>query len=559
MNQTRAFLLFAWLLVASLLWMEWTREKAAPPPATTSTATTSTTASVPTAVGPGAVPTAPGTTPTASATPAATAGAVTVHTDVLNATLDGGQMLQAELPGYPDLDDPTRPVRLFSTDPAHYFAAQSGWVATGAPAPTHLSGFVPAEATRAYSMAPGATTLDVPFVWTGANGVTIRRTYTFTRGSYAVRVHDEVVNAGTAPWQASVYRQLSRTMPEAPKGGFTSGRVFAFQGAAWYSPQDKYEKRAFNKFTDDGALSKKVTGGWIAFLQHHFFTAWIPQPGDATEFATITPNGIGGTNYVIREVGPTVNLAPGQKLSTDARLWVGPKSVEQIAAAKVPGLERAVDFSSYTTMATLAGWLYAVLAWLHGFIGNWGWSIIGLVVLIKLALLPLANAQYRSMAKMRRLQPKLQQLKERHGEDRQQFQQAMMELYRKEKVNPAGGCLPIFVQMPIFLALYWMLSESVELRHAPWMLWIHDLTARDPYFVLPVINAAVMFVTQKLTPTAGMDPAQAKMMQFMPLAFGVMFAFFPSGLVLYWVTNGLLTLAQQWYFLRKYGEPAKKN
>ncbi|GAB1595017.1 membrane protein insertase YidC [Lysobacter claricitrinus] len=557
MNQTRAFLLFAWLLVASLLWMEWSREKSAPPAATpTSTAANANpAAAVPTPTGAGAVPSAAAP----NAQPVATPGIVTVHTDVLDVTLDGGQMLQADLPAYADLDDPTRPVRLFSTDPAHYFAAQSGWVATGAPAPTHLAGFVPADAARSYALAPGAATLDVPFVWTGANGVTIRRTYTFNRGGYTVRVRDDVTNAGTAPWQASVYRQLSRTMPPAPTGGFTSGRVFAFQGAAWYSPQDKYEKRAFNKFVDDGTLSKKVTGGWIAFLQHHFFTAWIPQSNDATEFATATPNGIGGTNYVIRELGPTLSVAPGQRATTEARLWVGPKSVEQIAAQKVPGLERAVDFSSYTVFATLAGWLYAVLAFLHAKIGNWGWSIICLVVLIKLLLLPLANTQYRSMAKMRRLQPKLAQLKERHGEDRQQFQQSMMELYRKEKVNPAGGCLPLFVQMPIFLALYWMLSESVELRHAPWVMWIHDLTARDPYFVLPAINAAVMFVTQRLTPTAGMDPAQAKMMQFMPLVFGIMFAFFPSGLVLYWVTNGLLTLAQQWYFLRKHGEPVKKN
>jgi YidC/Oxa1 family membrane protein insertase len=560
MNQTRLFLLFAWLMVATLLWMEWNRERVAPSLNATTTAT-ATTAAVPAAVGPGAVPSAPaaaGTRPVASAV-AGTATAVTENTDVIDADLDGGQMLQADLPAYPDLDDTTRPVRLFSTDPQHYFAAQSGWVATGGVAPTHLSGFAPALPARAYTLANGAATLDVPFVWQGANGVTIRRTYTFTRGAYTVQVRDDVVNSGAAPWQGTVYRQLSRTMPEAPKGGFTSGRVFAFQGAAWYSPQDKYEKRAFNKFADEAALSKKVQGGWIAFLQHHFFTAWIPQAGDAATFETATPNGVGGTNLVIRELGPTVNLAPGQHVATQARLWVGPKSVEQIAAQKVPGLERAVDFSSYSLFATLAGWLYAVLAWLHGFIGNWGWSIIGLVVLIKLVLLPLANAQYKSMAKMRRLQPKLAQLKERHGEDRQKFQMAMMELYRKEKVNPMGGCLPLLVQMPIFLALYWMLSESVELRHAPWIGWIHDLTARDPYFVLPAINAAVMFLTQKLTPTAGMDPTQAKMMQLMPLIFAVMFAFFPSGLVLYWVTNGLLTLAQQYYFLRKYGEPAPKK
>ncbi|GAB6195302.1 membrane protein insertase YidC [Lysobacter xanthus] len=556
MNQTRVFLLFAWLMVATLLWMEWTKERAAPQlPAAVEAASAS--GAVPSAGRPGAVPAVAGPAMVA-ATPGAPA-AVTVRTDVLQATLDGGQMLQADLPGIGELTDPTRPVRLLSSDPQHYFAAQSGWVAVGgAPAPNHLGGFLPATAQRSFVLPAGQATLDVPFVWQGTNGVTIRRTYTFTRGSYAVRVRDDVANTGTAPWTGTVYRQLSRTMPPPRKGGFTSGQVFAFEGAAWYSPQDKYQKRAFTDFTDDGPLSKKVQGGWISLLQHHFFTAWIPQPGDVSTFETATPEGVGGTNYVVRELGPTLQLAPGRQATTQARLWVGPKSVEHIAAQNVPGLERAVDFSKFDTMATLAGWLYAVLAWLHSIIGNWGWSIIGLVVLIKLVLLPLANAQYRSMAKMRRLQPKLAQLKERHGEDRQQFQMAMMELYRKEKVNPVGGCLPLLVQMPIFLALYWMLSESVELRHAPWIGWIHDLTARDPFFVLPLINVAVMFVTQKLTPTAGMDPAQAKMMQFMPLVFGVMFAFFPSGLVLYWVTNGLLTLAQQWYFLRKYGEPAKK-
>ncbi|TZF90884.1 membrane protein insertase YidC [Cognatilysobacter lacus] len=561
MNQTRLFLLFAWLMVATLLWMEWNKEQVATPAPVTATSTTA--GANPAATAPGAIPAAPavaGARPTSAVAPAATGALVTVHTDVLDVTLDGGQMLQADLPTFADLDDPSRPVRLFSTDPQHYFTAQSGWVSTIAgAAPTHLSGFVPAGPQRAYTLAPGAPAVEVPFLWQGANGVTIRRTYTFTRGAYTVTVRDDVANAGASPWQGTVYRQLARTMPEAPKGGFTSGRVFAFQGAAWFSPADKaYDKLAFAKYGKDDPLKKAVKGGWIAFLQHHFFAAWIPQPGDASEFATATASGVGGTNYLIRELGPTLAVAPGGRASTVARLWVGPKSVEQIAAQNVPGLERAVDFSTYATMATLAGWLYAVLAWLHGYIGNWGWSIIGLVVLIKLVLLPMANVQYRSMAKMRRLQPKLAQLKERHGEDRQKFQMATMELYRKEKVNPMGGCLPLLVQMPIFLALYWMLGESVELRHAPWIGWIHDLTARDPYFVLPAINAGVMFLTQKLTPNAGMDPAQAKMMQFMPLVFAVMFAFFPSGLVLYWVTNGLLTLSQQWYFLRKYGEPAKK-
>ncbi|HEY4581388.1 MAG TPA: membrane protein insertase YidC, partial [Lysobacter sp.] len=400
MNQTRLFLLFAWLMTASLLWMEWAREKAAPPVAPA----VATTATVP-AAAPGAVPSAPGQAPVA--TGAATPGAVTVHTDVLDIVLDGGQVLQADLPAYPNLAADARPERLFSTDPRHYFVAQSGWVAApGTPSPTHLAGFVPAGAARSYRLAAGAGTLEVPFVWRGANGVTVQRTYVFTRGSYSVQVRDVVANTGAAPWQGTVYRQLSRVMPPEPKGGFMAGQVFAFQGAAWYSPQDKYEKRAFTDFEDDGALSKKVQGGWVALLQHHFFTAWIPQRGDAATFETATPAGVGGTNYVVRAIGPTLAVAPGRQASTQASLWVGPKSVEQIAAQNVPGLERAVDFSSYSIFATLAGWLYAILAWLHGFIGNWGWSIIGLVVIIKTLMIPLANVQYRSMAKMRRLQPK---------------------------------------------------------------------------------------------------------------------------------------------------------
>ncbi|TBR12975.1 MAG: membrane protein insertase YidC [Lysobacter sp.] len=561
MNQTRVFLLFAWLMVAGLLWMEWAREKAAPAPQVTSGTTTG--ATMPTQAASGAVPTAAAgaiptpMTPAAPATAAAGPTTVSVRTDVLDLVLDGGQILQADLAVYPDNDNAGRPVRLFATDPQHYFAAQAGWI--GAAAPTHLAGFVPAGRSRAYQLAPGAARLDVPFVWHGPNGVSIRRTYTFTRGGYAVAVRDDVINAGATPWEGSIYRQLSRVVPPAVSSGPFGATALSFQGAAWYSPQDKYEKRKFENFIDDGALTKEVAGGWIAMLQHHFFSAWIPEPGDRTRFETATPAGTGGTNYVIREVGPAVRVAPGMQVTTQARLWIGPKAVEQIQAQKVAGLERAVDFSKFDTMAAIAGWLYAVLAWLHSLFGNWGWSIVGLVVIIKTLMLPLSVAQYRSMAKMRKLQPKLAQLRERYGEDRQQYGMAQMELFRKEKVNPMGGCLPLLVQMPVFLALYWMLSESVELRHAPWIGWIRDLTARDPFFVLPALNMAVTWATQRLTPTAGMDPMQAKMMQFMPLVFGIMFAFFPAGLVLYWVTNGLLTLLQQWWFMRYYSDrPAAK-
>ena len=289
-----------------------------------------------------------------------------------------------------------------------------------------------------------------------------------------------------------------------------SAEQYSFQGAAWYSAADKYEKRKFDDFVDDGPLEKQVTGGWIGMLQHHFFSAWIPGTNDASTFSLATPSGAGGTQYLIRELGPGVNVAPGAKASTEARLWVGPKLVKAIDAQNVPGLDRAVDFSSYSLMATLAGWLFWVLEKIYRLVGNWGWAIVGLVVLIKLAMFPLSAAQYKSMAKMRKFQPRMAQLKERYGDDKQKLQMAMMELYKKEKINPVGGCLPILLQMPVFLALYWMLLESVELRQAPWIGWITDLTARDPYFVLPVINVAVMWFTQKLNPTAGMDPMQAE-------------------------------------------------
>ncbi|RDY66333.1 membrane protein insertase YidC [Lysobacter soli] len=564
MNQTRVFLIFAWLMVATLLWMEWGKEKAAPaaPAQTTTTAATATDASIPTtASAPGAVPAAPsvpGTTPTAAATPAA-APSVTVTTDVLKLVLDGGEMRQADLLRYPSTaDDSSAPVRLFATDPANYFVAQSGWVSQGGQAPTHQAGFVPEGGKTDFTLADGANSLEVPFVWTGSDGVTIRRTYTFTRSNYVVQVRDEVINASAQPWQGFVYRQLSRVPRALVKKGPMSAEQYSFQGAAWYSSADKYEKRKYDNFVEDGPLNKQVTGGWIGMLQHHFFAAWIPGSNDTTTFSLATPSGTGGTQYLIREVGPGVTVAPGAKAETTARLWVGPKLVKAIEAQNVPGLDRAVDFSSYSIMATIAGWLFWVLEKIYGLVGNWGWSIVGLVFLIKLAMYPLSAAQYKSMAKMRKFQPRIAQLKERYGDDKQKFQMAMMELYKKEKINPVGGCLPILLQMPVFLALYWMLSESVELRHAPWIGWITDLTSRDPFFVLPIINVAIMWFTQKLNPTTGMDPMQAKMMQFMPLVFGVMFAFFPAGLVLYWVTNGALGLLQQWWMVKKYSEqPAK--
>jgi len=561
MNQTRVFLFFAWLIVATLLWMEWgkfnaPKDAAAPtqPAAAAPAAAPIPTATVPSATATATVPAASAGVPTVASTAAPAAEAantVTVTTDVLRVVLDGGNVRQADLLKYPQSKAAgSAPVRLFADDAEHYYVAQSGWTNVAGNAPTHVSGFVP-EQGGTLALADGANEVAVPFVWNGPDGVSIRRTYTFRRGQYAVDVRDEVTNAGGTPWQGQIYRWLLRK-PPVVKTGMTNPESFSFRGAAWYSPDTGYERRKFDKYLEDGKVDQSMQQSWIAMLQHHFFSAWIPQADDKVTVSLDAPNG--GAQALVRELGPAVEVAPGQKAASEARLWVGPKLVEQMQAQNVPGLQRAVDYSQFKIFAVIAEGLFWVLSKLHGLFGNWGWAIIGLVVLLKLALFKLSAAQYKSAAKMRKFAPRLQQLKERYGDDRAKYQQAMMELYKKEQINPMAGCLPVIPQIVIFMALYWMLAESVELRQAPWTLWIQDLTARDPYFVLPVLNMAIMWFTQRLTPMTGMDPMQQKMMQFMPLAFGVVLAFLPAGLVLYQVANGGLGLLQQWYMLRKYGE-----
>ncbi|WP_312369564.1 membrane protein insertase YidC [Stenotrophomonas sp.] len=559
MNQTRVFLIFAWLMVAVLLWMEWGREKNAPDPATVAATQPAVPAATDADLAPppaGNVPQAnvPGQAPaaTASVEAATAAPRVTVTTDVLKLVLDGRSVLDADLLQFPQTKAAgSPPVQLLTEDKAHPYSATAGWASqSNAPVPG-ASGFQPVQGSTEVVLAEGQDQVQVPFVWNGPNGVSIHRTFTFKRGDYAIGVKDEVVNAGTAPWQAYVFRKLDR-VPTIVTRGMTNPDSFSFNGATWYSPEEGYERRAFKDYLDDGNLNRTITGGWAAMLQHHFFTAWIPQADQAALYL-LSQN---GPRNVIETRGPGFTVAPGQKVSTEARLWVGPKLVNQIAKEDVKGLDRVVDYSRFSIMAIIGQGLFWVMNQVHKLVGNWGWAIIGLVILLKMALFPLANAQFKSQAKMRKFQPRIAQLKERYGDDKQKFQTAMMELYKKEKINPLGGCLPLLIQMPIFFALYWVLVESVELRQAPWLGWIQDLTARDPYFILPIINIAVMWFTQKLTPAVGMDPMQQKMMQFMPLVFGVMMAFMPSGLVLYWVVNGGLSLLQQWWMIKKHGEDA---
>ena len=546
MNQTRTFLILAWLMVATLLWMEWGKERQAaaqPAPALPTATQAAGTPNLPVASVPGGAPATVAATP---ATP--TAQQVGLRNDVLALQLDGRDVVRAELLKYPQTRAAgSPPVVLFDADPAQHFAAEAVWRGNdGLELPLQ-----PVAGVRDVVLADGAREASVSFAGTAANGVQLRRTFTLARGSYALRVRDELVNTGAAAWTGDIDRRLERVPPPV-KRGFTNPEAFSLSGAAWYSPEDKYEKRKFPDFADkpldpDAPAGKQVKDGWVALSQHYFLTAWVPQKDQAALYSLA----VNGNLHLVHAHGPQVSLAPGQRFGSDATLWIGPKLAEQLKPI-APGLDLAMDYGIFTVLSKPIHWL---LTQLHKFTHNWGWAIVLLVVLIKLALYPLSAAQYKSMAKMRKFQPRIEQLKERYGEDKQKFQMAMLDLYKKEKINPAGGCLPILIQMPVFLALYYVLLEAVELRQAPWILgWVNDLTARDPFFILPVLNAGIMFLTQRMTPMVGMDPMQKKMMQMMPLVMGVMFAFFPAGLVLYWVTNGALGMLQQWWNTKRYAE-----
>ena len=557
MNQTRNLLIFAWLIVATLLWMQWSAEHL-PKTAASANAPSAQPTSATTSAPAGTIPSAPGSAPLARPAQQAVAQAspsIEVRTDVLRLELNGDGVQVADLLQYPKTEAAnSAPVRLLDSSSAQLYAANSAWM-SGNGANAKPLAFVPVDAVRSIVLAPGQQQLMVPFEARTTDGVVVRREYVLTRGSYVVAVRDRVRNDGASTWQGYVARDLARVPPQI-KSSMVNPESYSFHGAVWFSQDGGYERRRFGeKYLDGGNPEKAITGGWLAMLQHHFFVAWIPQHDQPALYA-LAQN---GAQDSIGANGPQFTLAPGQSGSSDARLWIGPKLVSQIKAQDVPGLERAVDYSRFALFALLGQGLFWILSHLHALFGNWGWAIIGLVVLLKLVLFPLSNAQYKSAAQMRRFQPRLQQLKERYGDDKQKYQQAMLELYKKEKINPMGGCLPIIPQILIFMTLYWVLSESVELRQAPWIGWIHDLTAPDPYFILPVLNAAIMFTTQHMMPAApGMDPTQQKMMKFMPLIFGAVLMFLPAGLVLYQVANGGLGLLQQWHMLRKYGEPKPK-
>lgn len=552
MNQTRTFLIFALLAVAYLLFQAWEKDYGPQPPvaaATTAATGASTDNSVPGASSSTAPAAVPGTVSEASAQ------LITVSTDVLRLTIDtrGGSVVRSELLNYPAVprtkkDPDPAPVRMLDDDRAQYFVAQSGIVSNQGDAPDHRAVFSAAQTS--YALTQGQDDLKVDLTWQNAAGLKVTKSFALKRGSYVVTVDQKIENGGSAAWAGNAYEQLQRVAPTQQKSwlqNFTDPSSHSFYGAAWYSPEDKMTTLPFTDFAKK-PLNHAITGGWASMLQHYFFVAWIPSDKDASSYSTsvINPD-TAQPVYLIRTVGPSISVAPGQSATSASRLYIGPKlqgTLDQVA----PGLDLTTNYGWLTVVAQPLHWL---LSQLHAIAGNWGVAIILLVLLLKGALWKLTAAQFRSGARMRKLQPRVNALKERYGDDKMKMQQAMMELYKKEKVNPMSGCLPVLITMPVFFGLYRVLMESVELRHAPFFGWVHDLSAPDPFFVLPVIYILVMLATQWLTPAAaGMDPAQQKMMKVMPVVFGFMFLFFPAGLVLYWVINGLTSLTQQWLITR---------
>jgi len=497
------------------------------------------------------VPSATADTSTPTETPvAASKDLIHVKTDVLDIAIDpqGGDIAQLRLPLYPRRQDhPDVPFQLFDNGNERTYLAQSGL--TGKDGPDARSTGRPVFSTekKTYELAPGQDQLVVDLKFS-ENGVNYIKRFTLKRGLYDVQVTYLIDNESGKPWNGNLFAQLKRDASSDPSSSTATGTA-TYLGAALWTSAEPYKKVSM-KDIDKGSLKETVQGGWVAWLQHYFVTAWIPQKGDNNVVQTRKDN---QGNYIIGFTGPTLTVEPGKTAETSATLYAGPKS-QGVLKELSPGLELTVDYGILWFIAQPIFWL---LQHIHSLVGNWGWSIIFLTMLIKGIFFPLSAASYKSMARMRAVAPKLAALKEQFGDDRQKMSQAMMELYKKEKINPLGGCLPILVQMPVFLSLYWVLLESVEMRQAPFMLWITDLSIKDPFFILPIIMGATMFIQQRLNPTPP-DPMQAKVMKLMPIIFTFFFLWFPAGLVLYWVVNNCLSIAQQWYITRKVEAATKK-
>lgn len=521
------FIVFSFSLL--LLWESWQGKHARPPTAPTAQSTP--------AAGNAPTPSQALNAPAAAPAQAgfAKGARALVETDVLRATIDanGGDIRQLELLAYRETEDKNKVFTLFEETQTAPYLAQSGLV--GKNMPTHRSQYQ--LNPGAYRLRGGAVQVEVPLVWTDPEtGVRVEKTYIFKRGSYQITVRTRVINGGTQPIDLTPYYQLTRH-GEAPRG--SSFFLYTYTGPAFYTDANKFQKVSFSDIQEGKAeFEKKADNGWVGMVQHHFVSAWLPESTVKREYYT---RSLGDGLYSAGVILAEGTLAPGQQKTFTMPLFAGPQ-IQGLLEKTAPGLDLSRDYGWLTPLAYPIFW---VLDKIERLVGNWGWAIIILTVLLKLMLYPLSAAGYKSMAKMKKLTPRLQQLKETFGDDRAKLHQAMADMYKTEKINPLGGCLPILIQIPVFIALYWVLLAAVEMRGAPWLGWITDLTSPDPWFILPVIMGVTSLLQVKLNPQP-MDPMQAKIMMIMPVAFTVMFVFFPAGLVLYWVVNNILSIAQQW-------------
>ncbi|MGL4682906.1 MAG: membrane protein insertase YidC [Hafnia alvei] len=524
MDSQRNLLLIALLFVSFMIWQAWQTDNNPQPTAQTAGQTANTTTA----------------DASSQAVPESGQGKlITVKTDVLSLTINtrGGDIEQANLLAYPATLGSDQPFQLLETTPNFIYQAQSGLTGKNGPDnPANGDRPLYAADQTSFELVNGQDELRIPLTYTAKDGVVYTKTFVLKRGDYAIGVDYKVKNASAQPLDLTLFGQLKQSidLPKHKDTGSSNFALHTFRGAAYSSSDDKYQKYAFDK----DPLNITTKGGWVAMLQQYFATAWIPETNGTNQFYTANlGNGLSTIGF---KAEPVV-VAPDTEKNLNATLWVGPE-IQSDMAAVAPHLDLTVD---YGWLWFISQPLFKLLQFIHSFIGNWGFSIIVITFIVRGIMYPLTKAQYTSMAKMRMLQPKLAAMRERIGDDKQRMSQEMMALYKSEKVNPLGGCLPLVIQMPIFLALYYMLMGSVELRQAPFALWIHDLAAQDPYYILPILMGITMFFIQKMSPTTVTDPMQQKIMTFMPVIFTVFFLWFPSGLVLYYIVSNLVTILQQ--------------
>jgi YidC/Oxa1 family membrane protein insertase len=544
-KRLNALLFVAFVFSVLMLWDAWQRTQQ-PAPASETTATNAV-PGAPSAATTGAVPTVSGVQ--GATVPAAGVPKATVQTDLYKAEISaqGGDLVFLELEKHRATLDATKNFVLFQNDPKqHIYIGQSGLI--GEALPNHKTGYTLEKSD--YALAEGDDSVSVRLTAPAANGVKVAKIYTFKRGSYLIDVSYEISNTGSSAIAPYGYFQILRDGKEPDSATSGAFGVTTFTGPAVYTEADKFQKVHFGDIDKNKAkYSHKADNGWIGLVQHYFFAAWLPQGKAEREFYIDRMDSNlyrAGVKFAL----PVVE--PGKTVKVDVPLYAGPQEQDKLEAI-APGLDLVVDYGWLTVVAAPLFW---VMQQFHAIIGNWGWTIIALTVLLKLIFFPLSAASYKSMAKMRLVMPQMTRIKESYKDDRARMNQEMMELYKREKINPLGGCLPVLVQIPVFIALYWVLLGTVEIRNAPWLGWIQDLSVQDPWYVLPILMGATMFFQTRLNPTPP-DPVQAKIMTWMPVLFTFMFLWFPSGLVLYWTVNNLLSIAQQWYVTKKIEAAAK--